>query len=83
MSQQCTSSCHPRAWGQLVPGKCLACLRIRSAGCGTVVFLLLLSDPLMGKAGLEACSGFLVGGTGVCPLVGGAGSWSSGGQGHV
>ena len=35
----------------------------------------------MGEAGLEACAGFLAGGAAVRPLVGGAGSWPSGGLG--
>ena len=39
--------------------------------------------PLVGETGLEACVGFLVRGAGACPLVAGAGSWPSGGQGHV
>ena len=38
---------------------------------------------LVGEAGLETCAGFLVGGASVCPLVGGAGSWPSGWQGHA
>ena len=37
----------------------------------------------MGESGLEACAGFLVGGTSTCPLVGGAVSWLFGGQGYV
>ena len=39
--------------------------------------------PLVGEAGLEACAGFLVRGASACLLVGGPGSWSSCGQGHV
>ena len=35
--------------------------------------------PPMGEANLGACAGFLVGGTGACPLVGRMGSWPSGG----
>ena len=35
---------------------------------------------LVGEAGLEASAGFLKGRAGDCPLVGGAGSWPSGGQ---
>lgn len=38
---------------------------------------------LVGKAGLEACAGFLMGGAGACPLMSRAGSWPSGAQGHV
>ena len=34
----------------------------------------------MAGAGLETYAGFLVGGAGACPLVGGSGSWPSGGQ---
>ena len=33
-------------------------------------------------AGLQACTGFLVGGVGACPLVGGIEPWPSGGEGH-
>ena len=47
-----------------------------------LVFLHLVLPP-GGVAGLEACEGFLVRRNGTCPLVGGSGSWSSGGQGHV
>ena len=39
--------------------------------------------PLVGEASPEACAGFLVGGACACPLVGGAGSWTSGDQGCV
>ena len=38
---------------------------------------------LVGEGGLEACAGFPVGGASTCPLVSGAVSWPSGGQGHV
>ena len=34
----------------------------------------------MGEVDPEACAGFMVGGTGACPLVCGAGSCLSGGQ---
>lgn len=37
--------------------------------------------PLQGEAGLEASGGFMGGRASACPLVGRAGSWSSGGQG--
>ena len=37
----------------------------------------------MGEVGPEACLGILVGGTGACPLVGGAGSFPSGERDHV
>ena len=37
----------------------------------------------MSEVGAEACGGFLVGGTAVCPLVGRAGSCLFGGQVHV
>ena len=37
----------------------------------------------MDEAGLRGCEGFPVGGTGSSPLVGGAGSCPSPGQGHV
>jgi len=38
---------------------------------------------LGGEVGLRSWAGFLVGGTGACPLVGGVGTCHSGGQGHV
>ena len=38
---------------------------------------------LEGEVCLEPCVGFLAGASGACPLVRGAGSWPSGGQGHV
>lgn len=38
---------------------------------------------LVDEAGLDVESGFLVGGASTCPLVGEAGSWSSGGLCHV
>ena len=37
----------------------------------------------MGEVGPVACVGFLVGGTGACTLVGGAGTSPSDGQGRV
>ena len=37
----------------------------------------------MGKVGSGACVGFLVEGPGACVLLGGAGSYLSGGQGRV
>lgn len=46
-------------------------------GFGFCVFLLL------DEAGLEAWSGLLVGGPGICSLVNGARFWSPGGLGHV
>ena len=39
--------------------------------------------PPLGDAGLEACAGFLEGRANSCSVVGGAGSWSFGGQSHV
>ena len=39
--------------------------------------------PMVDEAGLGAYGGFLVEGTGACPLVGGAGSYPFGGQGCV
>lgn len=39
--------------------------------------------PLEDKAGLKAYAGFLVEGASACPLVGGARSWPSGGQGQI
>ena len=46
-------------------------------------FLASVVCPLVGEVGLEVGAGFLEGRDSVCPLMGGAGSWSSGGQGHV
>ena len=54
-----------------------------SAGCRIVVHLASGVCPFMGEAGLEACKGFRLGGNGTCPLMDGAGSCSSCGQGHV
>ena len=65
-----------KARAQLVTGDSLACVadhRFLASGVWSLV----------GEAGLEASAGFVVGGASVCLLVGGAGSWSSGGQGHV
>ena len=39
--------------------------------------------PIVGETGLEDNVSLLVGGTSTFPLVGGAGSWPSGGLGHV
>lgn len=49
-------------------------------GCSPSCFWCL---PLVGEVDLGACTGFLMGGNGACPLVGGAGSCPSGGQGHI
>lgn len=59
------------------------CCRLSSAACRIIIFLLLVSAPLMAEAGLEACIGFLVGGISVCPLLGRARSWPSGRHGPV
>ena len=54
------------------------------AGWGIVFFLHLSGVwPLVGGARLEVCTGFLEGRASDCPLVGGAGSWPSGGLGCV
>ena len=37
----------------------------------------------MSEVSLGACAGFLLGGTGTCPLVGGAGFCALGGQSHA
>ena len=42
----------------------------------------LVSDIFVNDVGLEATAGFLGGWSGTYPLVGEAGSWPSGGQGH-
>lgn len=39
--------------------------------------------PVVGEAGLETSTGFLLGRAAACPLMGGAESWFSAGQGHV
>ena len=57
------------------------CLWTWSAGCRTIVFLLMVSAS--GEAGLVACASCLVKWADACQLLGGAGSWPSGGQGHV
>ena len=48
-----------------------------SLGCPDCNFLSADVGPLVGKAGLEACVGFLVGAAQCHPLVGGADSWLS------
>ena len=55
-------------------------LSLCSAGCRVVAHLASGVCPLMGEAGLEACKGFWLGGTGTCPLMGGVGSCPSGGK---
>ena len=52
----------------------------RLCECG---FLVSHVCPLMVEAGLEANTGFLEGTVSACPLMDGAGSWPSDGQGHV
>lgn len=81
MSQQCTPHWSPKGQGPAGPrGEFGLGLWTSSAGCGIVIFLLLVSAPWWVEVGLEACAGFLAGGTGACPLVGGTGSWLSCGQ---
>ena len=52
-------------------------LGLQAKDCG---FLKSCVCPMVGEAGLEVCAGFLGAMAGACPLVGGAGSWPSGGQ---
>ena len=74
-------SCHPRARGQLVSIWPLFVDSIcRLQDCS---FLASGVCPLVDEDGLEVCAGFLAGRVGACPLVGGTGSWSSGGQSHA
>ena len=54
-----------------------------SAGCSIVVPLDSGVYPLVGEVGSGTCAGFLMGGTGACPLVVGAGSCPSSGQDYV
>lgn len=54
-----------------------------SAGCTILVLFVSGVCSLLGDVGLEICAHFLVGVTGVFPLVAVAGSCLSGGQGHV
>ena len=54
-----------------------------SAGCRVIVFLCLVSNPIVDEAGLESCVGFLTAGADACPLVGETGFWLSGGQSNV
>ena len=54
-----------------------------STVCRIIVPLASGVCPLVGEVGPGACAGFLLGETGACPLVGGAGSCPSDGQGHV
>ena len=65
---------------RVVSGLLLAGWVCRLWDCG---FLASGICPLVGEAGLEASAGFLEGKASACPLVGGAGSWPAGGQGHV
>ena len=51
-----------------------------SAGYRVVAPHASLVCRLLGEADPGACIGFLVGGTGACPLVGRAGCYPSGGQ---
>ena len=53
-----------------------------SSGCRIIVLASGVC-PLVGEVGPGACAGLLVGGTGACPLVVGAWSCSSDGQGLV
>ena len=53
------------------------------SGCRIIAPLAASVCSLVGEAGPGACAGFLVGGTGVCPLVDGAGPCPSGGQGYI
>ena len=76
-------SCHPRTRDQLTQGRFDLCLQTQFYRLQDCSFLASGVCPLVGGAGLEACAGFLVGGTDACPFVGGAGSWPSGGQSHV
>ena len=52
-----------------------------SSRCSVVVILVSAVCSLVDEAVLGACAGFLVSRTGSCPLVSGAGSYPSGGQG--
>lgn len=48
---------------ELVLGKIMTCIcGHSSAGCWIIIFLLLVSDPLVGETDLEVCAGFLLGG---------------------
>ena len=62
---------------------CLTFCGLLSAGWRVVAPLTSGVCPLVGEVDPETCASFLVGGPGAFPLVGGAGSCSSGGQGHV
>ena len=54
-----------------------------STGCRILVYLATSICPLVGEVGPGAYTSFLVGETGVYPLVSGAGSYPSVEQGHV
>ena len=53
---------------------------LHSTSCRDIAPLASDVCPKLGEVGPVACTGFLVGGTGTCALVGGAGSFLSGGQ---
>ena len=60
------------------------CLRTQFHQLCDCIFLAFLVSALPAfDSGLEASAGFLVGGAGACLLVGGIGSWPSGGQDHI
>ena len=73
---------HPRASdpGRVASDLCLQTKFHRLRDCS---FLASAVCSLLSEAGLETCAGLLVGRPSACPLVGGAGSWASGGQSHV
>ena len=82
MSQQHTPLSSPKAQGPAGSrvGSDL-CLQTQFHRLWDHSFLASGICTLVCEAGIEACAGFLVGGAGACALVGGAGSWPSGGQG--
>ena len=54
-----------------------------SVGCVNVIFTGAGMCLLVNEARPKACASFLVKWADACQLLGGAGSWPSGGQGHV
>ena len=58
-------------------------IHFRCTMTGTPPLSLLMSAPLVAEFGMGLAVGFLMGGTGACPLVDGADSCPSGGWGFV
>ena len=84
MSQKYTPLSSPKGQGPAGP-RVGSDLRLWTQFCRLQDHSFLASGicPLADEAGLAARAAFLVGRAGACPLVSGAWSWPSSGQGHV